>query len=336
MQIKTQEINDFLLYTTADGKVKIDVVIHGQTIRMPQKKMAELFGVNVPAISKHLANIFETWELSGNWVISILETTADDGKTYQTKFYNLDAIIAVGYRVNSHQATQFRIWATKVLNEYIIKGFAMDDERLKQWRKITKDYFDELLERIREIRASERRFYQKITDIYATAVDYDVKSEITKQFFAIVQNKMHRAIHQHTASEVIIERASATKPNMWLTHWKLSPTGKVLKSDVSIAKNYLTEKEIKELNRIVSMYIDYAERQAMIGQIMTMQDWREKLDIFLKYNNYEILENAGKISHEIAKEFAEKEFEEFRILQDKAFESDFDSFAKIIEDRGNV
>lgn len=261
----TPELNqtNFLLYTGDDGKVNVEVFLQDETVWLTQKAMAELFGVQIPAINKHLKNIFEDGELVENSVISILETTANDGKKYKTQFYNLDAIISVGYRVNSYQATQFRIWATKTLKEFIIKGFVLDDERLKQGNRVFgKDYFDELLERIREIRASERRFYQKITDIYALSADYDKNAPITKEFFAAVQNKLHWAITGKTASEIIYDSADATKIYMGLTNWKHAPDGKILKSDIAVAKNYLGEAHIKELNQIISAYLDLAENRA--------------------------------------------------------------------------
>ena len=266
-------------------------------------------------------------------VISILETTASDGKKYKTKFYNLDVIIAVGYRVNSKRATQFRIWATKTLKEYIIKGFVMNDERLKNPNSVFgQDYFDEQLDRIRNIRSSERRFYQKITDIYALcSIDYDNRSETTKTFFSTVQNKLHFSITKQTAAEVITSRVDHTKKHMGLTTWKNSPNSQIRKSDVFIAKNYLNEKELKALNRIVTMYLDYAENQAEKGISMTMKDWVEKLNAFLKFNEYDILKNAGKVTAEIAKVFAENEFEKYRIMQDRLIESDFDKMIKKID-----
>lgn len=293
--------------------------------------MADLFGVDVRTISEHLQNVFKTNELEEDSVIRNFRITASDGKNYQTNFYSLDAIIAVGYRVNSHEATRFRIWATKTLREYIIKGFVLDDERLKQGKKFGKDYFDELLERIREIRASERRFYQKITDIYAQcSIDYDSNADITKVFYKTVQSKLHWAITGHTSAELIAERADATQPNMGLTTWKNSPKGKILKTDVSVAKNYLAEKELNELNRIVSMYLDYAENQANRGIPMTMKEWISKLDGFLMFNEYAILKDAGHISSEIAKRLAETQFEQYRVLQDVEYESDFDEEIKKI------
>jgi hypothetical protein len=323
--------SDIILYSSADGNVRVEVFYSGETFWLTQKRMAELFGVEIPAISKHLKNIFETGELQESSVISKMETTAADGKNYVTAFYNLDAIIAVGYRVNSRQATQFRIWATKILREFIIKGFVLDDERLKEGKRFGKDYFDELLERIREIRASERRFYQKITDIYEQcSIDYIKDADITQTFFKTVQNKLHWAITGKTAAQIIAERADASNPNMGLQTWKNAPQGKILKSDVSIAKNYLIEKEIKELERVVTMYLDYAENQAARGIPMKMTDWVEKIDGFLQFNEYKILKDAGSVSHEVAKKIAESAYERFRIVQDNNFESDFDkAFKKI-------
>jgi hypothetical protein len=298
--------------------------------------MAELFGVKVPAISKHLKNIYAEGELPETTTISKMETVLNRGfrgeVTEKIDFYNLDAIIAVGYRVNSMQATQFRIWATKTLREFIIKGFVLDDERLKQGKRFGKDYFDELLDRIREIRASERRFYLKISDIYEQcSIDYRKDAEITQKFFKTVQNKLHFAISGKTAAQIIAERASADKPNMGLQTWKNAPSGKLMKSDIGVAKNYLIEKEIKELERIVSMYLDYAENQAARQIPMKMQDWVEKLDAFLQFNAYQILKDAGKVSHEVAVKLAEKEFGKFRVIQDRNFESDFDKEVKKIK-----
>jgi len=326
----------FLLYKTDKGDVKVDVLLQNETIWLPQSKIAELFEVNVPAISKHLKNIFESGELSEKVVVSILEITTQHGaivdktQSIPTKFYNLDAIIAVGYRVNTNRATQFRIWATAVLKEFIIKGYTMDVERLKNPQPIFgQDYFKEQLEKIRDIRSSERRFYQQITDIYAEcSIDYDYNSEITKEFFATVQNKLHWAITKQTAAEIIVTRANHEKEKMGLTSWKNSPDGKIRKSDVSIAKNYLTEEELKPLNRIVSMYLDYAEDQAEQGNVMTMKDWAEKLNAFLQFNQKDILQNSGKVTAAIAKEFAEKEYEKYKPIQDKSFESDFDKEIK--------
>lgn len=326
--------SDIILYSSPEGTIRVEVLYAGETFWLSQKRMAELFGVEVPAVSKHLKNIFETAELQEDSVVSKMETTAADGKNYTTAFYNLDAIIAVGYRVNSRQATQFRIWATKTLREFIVKGFVLDDERLKQGKRFGKDYFDELLERIREIRASERRFYQKITDIYEQcSIDYDKEAEITQTFFKTVQNKLHWAITGKTAAEIIAERARATEPNMGLQTWKNAPQGKVLKSDVSIAKNYLIEKEIKELERVVTMYLDYAENQAARQIPMKMADWVQRIDAFLQFNEYKILKDAGKVSHDIAKRLAEEEFEKFRVIQDRTFESDFDAAVKKVTPR---
>ncbi|MBV6442486.1 MAG: cell filamentation protein Fic [Haliscomenobacteraceae bacterium CHB4] len=332
MKETTPQFNDLLLYTTPDGGVKVDVIYEGETFWLSQKKMAELFGVDVRTVSEHLQNIYKSGELAEEATVRKFRIVQIEGSrevTREIEFYNLDAIIAVGYRVNSQRATQFRIWATQTLKEFIIKGFVLDDERLKHGKRFGKDYFDELLERIREIRASERRFYQKITDIYAEcSLDYDPKSELTQKFYKTVQNKLEWAITGKTAAELIAERAGADKPNMGLLTWKNAPTGKILKSDVSVAKNYLDEKELSELNRIVGMYLDYAENQAIRQKYMTMKDWIEKLDAFLKFNEYEVLQNAGTVSAEVAKQLAEKEFEKFRIVQDQNFESDFDKEVK--------
>ena len=314
----------FLLYTTSDGAVRVEVIVHGETVWLIQKSIAELFGVNRPAVTKHLKNIFESGELREDSVCSKMEHTAADGKMYAIQYYNLDAIIAVGYRVNSYQATQFRIWATKTLREFIVKGFVLDDERLKQGGQLFgRDYFDELLERIREIRASERRFYQKITDIYALSADYDSKSPVTREFFATVQNKLHWAIHGQTA-ELIYITADAAKVNMGLTTWKQAPHGKIMKSDVGIAKNYLHETHIKELNRIVSAYLDLAENRAERGIVTTMIDWVEFLNRFLELSDYPILADNGKVTALEAKLKAETQYEVFRQRQDKEYISDFD------------
>ncbi|MBO6622099.1 MAG: virulence RhuM family protein [Balneola sp.] len=325
---KDEQIS-FLLYTSNQGEVRVNVALEGETIWLSQKAMASLFGVSKKTISEHLINIYDTLELEKTTTVRNFRTVQQEGDrevTRNIEYYNLDAIISVGYRVNSVEATQFRKWATKTLKEFLIKGFAIDDERLKQGKTLFgKDYFDELLERVREIRASERRFYQKITDIYADAsIDYDPNAEITRTFYKTVQNKLHWAITGHTAAELITERADSKKPNMGLKTWKKAPKGKVLKSDVSVAKNYLKEEELSGLNRIVSMYLDYAENQAERQIPMTMQDWIKKLDAFLDFNDYEILKNAGKISAKVAKKLAEGEYEKFRPIQDKKFESDFD------------
>jgi len=322
---------EFLLYTAPDGAVKVEVFCRDETVWLTQKALAALFGVQIPAVNKHLKNIFESGELTEDSVISILETTAADGKNYQTQFYNLDAIIAVGYRVNSYQATQFRIWATKTLREFIIKGFVMDDERLKRGGKLFgKDYFDELLERIREIRASERRFYQKISDIYALSADYDPAAPITHDFFAAVQNKLHWAITGQTAAELIYSAADAQKIYMGLTTWKHAPHGKILKSDVTVAKNYLNEAHVKELNRIVSAYLDLAENRAERGILMKMADWVQFLHGFLELSDYPVLQDKGKVSALEAKLKAEGEYEVYRQRQDTEYISDFDREIKRI------
>jgi hypothetical protein len=333
-KLTPQENNesDIIFYTTTDGAVHIEVFFQNETFWLTQKRMAELFGVEVPAISKHLAKIFESGELMPESTVSILEIVQKEGSrnvTRKMEFYNLDAIIAVGYRVNSRQATQFRIWATKTLREFIIKGFVLDDERLKQGQRFGKDYFDELLERIREIRASERRFYLKITDIYEQcSIDYNKEADITQTFFKTVQNKLHWAITGKTAAQIIAERADSSKPNMALQTFKNAPLGKVQKSDVTVAKNYLIEKEIKDLERIVSMYLDYAENQAARQIPMKMADWISKLDAFLQFNEYQILKDAGKIRHDVAVKLAENEYQKFRVIQDKNFVSDFDKEVK--------
>jgi len=330
------EQNQFLLYTAPDGAVKVEVFCKDETVWLTQKALAELFGVNVPAINKHLKNIFDSGELTEESVISILETTATDGKNYQTGFYNLDAIIAVGYRVNSYQATRFRIWATKTLREFIIKGFVLDDERLKQGKQVFgKDYFDELLERIREIRASERRFYQKITDIYALSVDYSADAPLTKEFFATVQNKLHWAITGQTAAELIYASADAAKIYLGLTTWKHAPDGKILKSDVAVAKNYLSEAHVKELNRIVSAYLDLAENRTERGILMRMVDWASFLNSFLELSNYPILQDKGKVGALEAKLKAEGEYEIYRQRQDAEYISDFDREIKRIEGKNS-
>jgi hypothetical protein len=320
--------SEIIFYQSDDGNIKIEVFYQEETFWMTQKKIAELFGVQRPAITKHLKNIFESRELVEGSVSSIMEHTAEDGKKYKTTFYSLDAIIAVGYRVNSNKATKFRIWATKVLKEFITKGFVLDDDRLKQGKNFGKDYFDELLERIREIRASERRFYQKITDIYALSIDYDNADTLTKDFFATVQNKLHWAITGKTAAEIIYSSADAQKLFMGLTNWKHAPGGKILKSDVLIAKNYLNEQHIKELNRIVSAYLDLAENRAERQIPTTMQDWINFLHQFLELSNYPILTDKGTISALEAKLKAEQEFEEYRKIQDKNYMSDFDKEVK--------
>lgn len=322
----------FILYTAPDGEVRVDVFFKEETVWLTQKALAELFGVQRPAVTKHLGNIFQSGELEEAAVCSILEHTAGDGKSYAAKYYNLDAIIAVGYRVNSFQATQFRIWATKTLREFITKGFVLDDERLKQGKRVFgKDYFDELLERIREIRASERRFYQKVTDLYALSVDYDAKAPITKDFFAMVQNKLHWAITGQTAAELIYSQADARKLFMGLTTWKHAPDGKILKSDVTVAKNYLSEAHVNELNRIVSAYLDLAENRAERGIPTKMSDWVAFLHGFLELSSYPILTDKGKVTALEAKLKAEGEFAVYRRRQDEEYISDFDREVKRLQ-----
>lgn len=329
--------SDIIFYTTPDGAIRVEVLYQDETFWLTINRMAELFGTSKQSISYHLQNIYKENELDREATVKEILTVQIEGQrevSRKLEYYNLDAVIAVGYRVSSRQATQFRVWATQTLKEFIIKGFVLDDERLKQGTRFGKDYFDELLERIREIRASERRFYQKITDIYAQcSIDYQPKAELTVQFYKTVQNKLHWAITGKTAAELIAERANSTKPNMGLTTWKNAPQGKVLKSDITTAKNYLVEEELKELERIVSMYLDYAENQARRQIVMKMQDWISKLDAFLQFNEYEVLKNAGKISHQVAAALAEGEYNKYRVIQDQQFESDFDKTIKALEKR---
>jgi hypothetical protein len=329
IQISTQ----FLFYNTENGKISVRVIIdsENETIWTTQKGMSEIFGVETQTISYHLKKIFEYEELSENQVVQINFEKVDNKAFRKAAYYNLDAIIAVGYRVNSIQATRFRIWATQVLKEYLIKGFVLDDERLKQGNKVFgNDHFKELIERIREIRASERLFYEKITDLYRDcSEDYDAKSPITINFYKEVQNKFHYAIHQHTAAEIIKLRANSEKPFMGLTSYKNSKNGgKVLKSDVGTAKNYLTENEIKGLNRLVNMFLDYAENLAEKRVVSTMADWVKRLDAFLIFYEYPLLTKLGKVSHDVAKRFAETEYAKFRIKQDKEYKSDFNKFVE--------
>lgn len=323
---------EVVLYQADDGNVNVSVIYYDETFWLTQKAMAELFGVNVPIISKHLQNIYEEGELYRNLTISKMETVRIEG-TRQVRrnldYYNLDAIIAVGYRVSSIKATKFRQWATTTLKEYMIKGFVLNDDMLKNGPKFGKDYFDELLERIKEIRASERRFYQKITDIYAQcSYDYDPKSETTRTFFKTVQNKLLFAITGHTAPEIIHDRADSTKDHMGMQTWKNAPDGKILKSDVTISKNYLSKEEISGLNDIVNMYLDYAENQAKRNKLMSMNDWITKLDSFLQFNEYDLMENLGIISREVANSLAIKEYEKYRVIQDDNYVSDFDKVTK--------
>jgi hypothetical protein len=322
--------NEITFYQTPDGKVNIEVLYANENIWLSQKRIAELFDVDRSVVTKHLKNIFSSNELLEDSVCANFAHTAEDGKEYQTKFYSLEAIIAVGYRVNSARGMQFRQWAISILKQYIHKGFAIDSDRFKYGSRFSARYFDELLEEIRDIRSSERMAYQKITDIYATSIDYSPKAEDTKQFFATVQNKLHFAITGQTAAEIIAKRADSTKPNMGLTSWRKSPAGKILPGDISVAKNYLDKPEIDHLNRIVTMYLDYAELQAVRNKPMYMKDWLEKLNAFLRFSEYEILTNAGSISHEVALALASKEYEKYRVTQDKNYISDFDKEIKRI------
>jgi len=332
--IGIEKFSNFVIFQTSTGKVNIDVFFQNETLWLTQKKMAELFEVNISAISKHLKNIFKEEELDEKVVVSILEHTTRHGaikdktQTVTSKYYNLSAILAVGYRVNSHRATEFRKWASQVLHEYVIKGFAMDDERLKQIKHFGKDYFVEMLERIREIRMSERRLYQKITDIYALSADYDNQAEITKKFFSNVQNKLHFSITGKTAAEIIYSEADHKKIFMGLKTWKNSPKGKILKSDVTVAKNYLNEEHVKKLEQIVLAYLDLAETRARNSEVMNMKNWDMFLQQFLELSNTPILADLGKITMLEAKLKAEAEYDKFRVVQDKLFESDFDREVK--------
>lgn len=327
-------VSDFLIFTKQTGGDGIQVRLHDENIWLTQKSMAQLFDCSIDNIALHLKNIFQTGELDEMATTedsSVVQKEGERNVSRNMKFYNLDAVISVGYRINSVRATQFRKWATDILKQFTIKGYLLDKTRLENGQIFDENYFDHLLDEIREIRASERKFYQKITDIYATASDYSPNSIISKTFFATVQNKLHYAIHGSTAAEVIYTRADHQKKNMGLTSWKNSPKGKILKSDVSIAKNYLSETELQDLNQFVSMYLDYAERQAKKKIQMTMEDWAKKLDVFLEFNEEAILTDKGKVSTAIAKSFAESEFEKYRIIQDKAFVSDFDKYLAELE-----
>jgi len=333
--VENQISSKILLYKTNQGETYIEVVFNSETFWLTQKRMSELYGVDVRTVNYHLKEIFNSGELKEQSVIRKIGITAADGKNYDTMLYNLDAIIAVGYRVNSYQATQFRIWATAVLKELIIKGFVLDDERLKQGKHFGKDYFDDLLERIREIRTSERRYYQKITDVYAEcSADYDAKAETTKLFFKMVQNMMHWAVTHQTAAEIIYTRADAEMPHMGLTTWKNAPDGRVQKSDTIIAKNYLSDKEVTSLNRLSNAFLDVAEDRADRQLVMTMADWKKELESFLEYYRYDILENAGTVSAEEAKEKAYAEYDKFRIVQDREYLSDFDQEIKKWRENG--
>lgn len=319
---------EFLIFSNQEKKDGIEVRYQNETIWLSQKLMAVLFDCSTDNISLHLKNIFESEEIDKETVVEEFSVTASDGKNYKTKHYSLDAIISVGYRVNSKRATQFRQWATNILKNYAVKGWVLDKERLKNGAFLDENFFDELLAEIREIRASERKFYQKITDIYSTAFDYNLESPTTKAFFATVQNKLHFATHGNTAAELIVNRADSEKENMGMTSWKNAPDGKIIKTDVSIAKNYLLADELKSLDRFVTMYLDYAETQAERRIPLSMEDWSDKLNAFLQFNEKDILTNAGKVSRSIAKAFAESEFEKYRITQDQLFESDFDKLLK--------
>jgi hypothetical protein len=322
---------EFLIFSYQSGGDGVEVRVQDGTIWLSQKQTGYLFDTSSDNIGLHLKNIFKEEELQQDSVTEEFSVTAEDGKNYRVKHYNLDAIIAVGYRVNSKRATAFRQWATGVLRDYALHGYLLDRKRMENGAFLDEDYFEHLLEEIREIRLSERRFYQKITDIYSTAMDYARNSPITKEFFAKVQNKMHFAVHGSTAAELIVERADAQKDYMGLTSWANSPDGKILKSDVVIAKNYLTVEELADLGAIVNAYLDLAERRAKRRIPMTMEDWANRLDIFLQADDRELLTNAGKISAQIAKDHAESEYEKYRVTQDKLFENDFDKQMKILE-----
>lgn len=333
LQIRNSTV-EFLVFTRQAGENSIEVRVADETVWLTQKLIATLFEVTVPTVSEHLANIYQQGELTQEATVRNFRIVQKEGNREVARnvdCYNLDAIISVGYRVNSLRATQFRQWATGILRDFAIRGYVLDKERLKNGQFFSKEYFDSLLAEIREIRASERKFYQKITDIYATAMDYRGDAEITKVFFATVQNKLHFAIHGQTAAELIVDRADHSKERMGLTTWKNSPQGKIVKTDVSVAKNYLTEKELKSLERIVSMYLDYAEDQAERNIPMTMEDWATKLNAFLKFNQREILDNPGKVSQEVARVFAESEFEKYRVIQDRLYESDFDRTVRALQ-----
>ena len=323
---------EYLTFVAGSGNSDVNAIYAEENVWLSQKMIALLYDIEVNTVNYHLKKIFSDSELEETSVIRNFRITAADGKTYDTMHYNLSAIIAVGYKVNSERAVQFRKWATTIIESFTIKGFAMDDERLKNDGSIiTKQYFEEQLQRIREIRLSERKFYQKITDIYATSIDYDITAESTKRFFATVQNKLHWAIHGHTAAELIVDRADAEKNNMGLTTWKDAPKGKIQKFDVSVAKNYLTEEEMAQLQRLVSAYLDLAEDMALRKIPMTMQDWETRLNRFIEATDRKILQDAGKVSAEIAKAHAEAEFEKYRVVQDRLYESDFDRMVKGLE-----
>ncbi|MCF7528700.1 virulence RhuM family protein [Neisseria lisongii] len=330
VSISRSSAAEYLTFVAATGgnSQSVEMRYEHENVWLTQKMMAALYDVSIPAINQHLKKVFDDGELMPDSVIKEYLITADDGKQYRTKHYNLQAIIAVGFKVNNERAVQFRKWATGIVKDYTIQGWTMDVERLKKGHMFTDKYFERQLEYIREIRLSERKFYQKVTDLYATAFDYDKQAATTREFFALVQNKLHWAVHRHTAAELIVERANADRQHMGLTHWEAAPHGKIIRSDVSVAKNYLSETEMKYLERIVSLYLDFAELQAMRKIPMSMQDWAKRLDGFLEFNGNEILTGPGKISHEQAKLHAETEFEKYRIVQDRLFESDFDRLLK--------
>jgi len=326
---------EFLIFTSQSGEDSIEVKVFDESVWLTQNMIAQLFDTTKQNVSLHLKNIFENEELEKVSVVKDFLTTASDGKNYKTKYYNLDAIISIGYRVNSKRATQFRKWATAVLKEFAIKGFVLDKKRLENGTFLGKNYFEKLLEEIREIRLSERMFYQKITDIYATSIDYDKNDATTKKFFAKVQNKLHFAIHGHTAAELIYKRADANKDKMGLTSWDNAPTGKILKTDVAIAKNYLKKEELEELGRVVNAFLDLAESRAKRNIPMTMEDWAKRLDAFLEFDDREILKNAGKITKQIAEDRAFSEFEKYRVVQDRLFMSDFDKLLLDMENNND-
>lgn len=320
---------EFLIFTKQNKEKTIEVIVDEDSVWLSQKLIAELFGTTKQNVSLHLKNIYSNNELDENQTVKDFLTVQNEGTKEvkrNTKYYSLDAIIAVGFKVNSERAIDFRLWAINILKQFSIKGYVLDKERLKNGTFLDENYFDELLQEIREIRISERNFYQKITDIYSTSLDYNSESPITKEFFKTVQNKMHYATHGNTAAEVIVERANHEKEHMGLTNWKNYPKGKIVSSDVVIAKNYLTKDELKSLERIVTMYLDYAEDQAERHIPMTMEDWKNRLNVFLQFNQREVLDNPGKVSHKVAESFALSEFEKYRVVQDKLFESDFDKF----------
>ena len=336
LQIRNSTV-EFLTFVLDGKEDGVQVLYKDETIWATQKAMAVLFEVGVPAISKHLKNIFDEGELAESSVISKMETTASDGKVYKTQYYSLDAVISVGYRVNSLRATQFRQWTTNIIRQFAIRGYVIDKKRMENGTFLGQDYFEHLLAEIREIRLSERRFYQKLTDIYSTAIDYSSDAATTKLFFKKIQNKIHYAVHGHTAAELIVERASAEKEHMGLTTWENAPDGKIVKPDVSVAKNYLNELELEDMGRLVNAVLDMAERMAKRHIPMTMEDWSKRMDIILEASGDAVLDDAGQISAEYAKNFAESEFEKYRIIQDRLFESDFDRFNQnLLEFPGDI